>query len=304
MGSFNTACFVTRQTIREDDEVIILPIVENISHFHKGNLERNGVHHPIRDVPSTCYSTRYWKIIPIVMVGVYRDYGQFTIDDRHKDRLAFFFHVCRGGVVMSEENDTKPVAELMEDHCGDVDAAWTEIHTESSIYLQSWDSTPTRVSFAVMSRHTWDCLIEQCGEQTRGYGLFSQTIDQELDALYGEFVELANVSNPPLRILSHLCDINTRTSHFAKISHLRNIEESLIRQYISGENDFRKVFDETFRDEISLKHIVDLLDAINVTVEPFIYSGQEDYGDVIAKITSKVNARLREERRIVWDDEE
>lgn len=68
MGSFNTTCFVSRQTIAPGDECYIAPIIQGAPHQHP------------------------WELCGNLLEGVYGDYGQFQLVDTalNRDNLLKF----------------------------------------------------------------------------------------------------------------------------------------------------------------------------------------------------------------------
>ncbi len=87
MGSFNTACFVSRQTIATGDACKVIPIRQAHTYrevetsFGGKNAQLWGHCH------STCYPDRFWAPIGGFFDAVYDDYGRFTLTDNVNNRL-------------------------------------------------------------------------------------------------------------------------------------------------------------------------------------------------------------------------
>lgn len=61
MGSFNTACFATRQTITPGDEVVLIPISQNTSGKPINIFQPDGKKLQVFGCfDTTCYPTAFW----------------------------------------------------------------------------------------------------------------------------------------------------------------------------------------------------------------------------------------------------
>lgn len=86
MGSFNTTCFVTNQTIASDDGCVVFPIVRQKSYnkikVYKGDKQFKewGA------TSSTCYSDAFWKLKGGMITAKYYDYGRVTVEDTPENR--------------------------------------------------------------------------------------------------------------------------------------------------------------------------------------------------------------------------
>lgn len=90
MGSFNTTCFVTRQTIAPGDACRVVPILQKKSfkpvkmQFKDQSYERYGA------TDSTCYPDAFWGPAGDFIEAKYYDYGQVEVLDMPKNRLLMF----------------------------------------------------------------------------------------------------------------------------------------------------------------------------------------------------------------------
>ncbi|MDO9179338.1 MAG: hypothetical protein Q7U16_13645 [Agitococcus sp.] len=93
MGSFNTSCFASQQTIAEGDRCFVLPIIQQAS-FNPVSVTHKGLNHSVYGAfMSTCYANAYWTPFAGMLEATYADYGRFTILDTpaNRTRLLFFF---------------------------------------------------------------------------------------------------------------------------------------------------------------------------------------------------------------------
>jgi hypothetical protein len=86
MGSFNTSCFVSRQTVAPGDACKVVPIRQQHTYqlletTFQGVQEKLWGH-----CHTTCYPTRFWEPVSGFFDAVYDDYGQFTLTDNASNR--------------------------------------------------------------------------------------------------------------------------------------------------------------------------------------------------------------------------
>jgi hypothetical protein len=87
MGSFNTACFASRQIIATGDSCLVMPIIQQSSYepvsltYGEAQASLHGV------CNSVCYPTRFWKPIGAFFEAKYYDYGRVTLDDTSLNRF-------------------------------------------------------------------------------------------------------------------------------------------------------------------------------------------------------------------------
>ncbi len=87
MGSFNTSCFVSRQTIAPGDACMVIPIQQQ-STYEQVALTYNGEESAQYGVcSSTCYPTRFWRPVGAFIEAEYDDYGRFTLKDSPLNRF-------------------------------------------------------------------------------------------------------------------------------------------------------------------------------------------------------------------------
>ena len=94
MGSFNTTCFATQQTISEGNTCYVLPIKQNSGYngvsLTKG--EKTAVGSAVAS--STCYSDCFWQPFGGFIKATYADYGQVEIDftdEENKNKVNALF---------------------------------------------------------------------------------------------------------------------------------------------------------------------------------------------------------------------
>ena len=91
MGSFNTSCFVSRQTIAPGDPCIVIPIRQERTH-HEVELTFHGnVSRQCGPYSSPCYPTRYWTPAGAFFEAKYVDRHEMRLADTVNNRV--YLHV-------------------------------------------------------------------------------------------------------------------------------------------------------------------------------------------------------------------
>lgn len=87
MGSFNTTCFASQQTIASGDECYVLPIYQSSSyepvtlHVDGGTIERHGI------TSSTCYPDAFWIPSGAFIEATYNDCGTVKVKNTAHNRI-------------------------------------------------------------------------------------------------------------------------------------------------------------------------------------------------------------------------
>ncbi len=87
MGSFNTACFVSRQTIASGDACMVTPIMMQSTYRPVELTYGEETSQQYGPCSSTCYPTRFWKPVGSFFEAEYDDYGRVTLTDSKVNRF-------------------------------------------------------------------------------------------------------------------------------------------------------------------------------------------------------------------------
>lgn len=88
MGSFNTTCFASNQTIAPDDECVIVPIIQQAG-YRPVEVRSGATSHSLYGITaSTCHPDAFWSPVGGFVEGRYRDYGQFELSNTATNRLS------------------------------------------------------------------------------------------------------------------------------------------------------------------------------------------------------------------------
>lgn len=86
MGSFNTSCFVSRQTIATGDACKVMPISQARTYREVELTHGDRAVRAYGHTHSTCYPTCFWEPASGFFDAVYDDYGKFTLSDTDNNR--------------------------------------------------------------------------------------------------------------------------------------------------------------------------------------------------------------------------
>lgn len=88
MGSFNTTCFASNQTIAPSDECVIVPIVQQAG-YQPVEVSAGETSHSLYGITaSTCHPDAFWSPAGGFVEGRYHDYGQFELSDTPANRFS------------------------------------------------------------------------------------------------------------------------------------------------------------------------------------------------------------------------
>lgn len=95
MGSFNTTCFASGQTIAPEEECFVLPIVQQ-GGYRPVELELAGEKHSLFGIANnTCHVNSFWTPVGGFLEAEYEDCGQFTLENTERNMLLMFEFVAK-----------------------------------------------------------------------------------------------------------------------------------------------------------------------------------------------------------------
>lgn len=342
MGSFNTTCFVSNQTIAPGDKAIILPIKQQSS-YRKIDLEADGVEvKQASFCSSTCYSTRFWSWAGPMIIGEYDDYGRFAIDDTeenftHMRRLFDSLHSSAVKTLAGENEYHEhpfdmhtlydPAKEYTFDELHEVwDNVWDVAAREHRVFVKEYNGLLVPFTFAVMHKTAGDELITMM-ENQKGW---RDESNKRFDMVKRKYMEVEKdikemLSNPEERILRFMLERELTLDRFGSYEG-----GSFDRYYDVEVEEIQKILAECYlatgvavsdmainRCLEVLKPIIDMgyisygLNALNVSISPMVYAGQDysnemgqDYAKFIKKVSAAVTKGRKDHYGEDWDDEE
>lgn len=105
MGSFNTTCFASQQTIAPGETCIVIPLIQKSTYqaaqatFRGESFELHGV------TSSTCYPTAFWRPMGGFLEARYDDYGRVKLVDTYTNLsclVDYLHYVLRNTPVVAQ----------------------------------------------------------------------------------------------------------------------------------------------------------------------------------------------------------
>lgn len=173
MGSFNTACFASKQVIVPGIRAYLFPIQQAYGQWVEcvDPKRPESVGNLYTPHSSTCYSTGFWEYFGMPLIGTYADYGRFEIEPTPVN-----MQVLRGIFQKISERalETKPgenqyhqTAFKVEDDYSQFtdeqlivkfDELWNSAVYEARVFVKSSSGVPRLFSFATMLESTVDWI--------------------------------------------------------------------------------------------------------------------------------------------------
>lgn len=332
MGSFNTTCFATQQTISTHNPCYILPIKQNSGY--------NGVKLTRGDKPavgssvtsSTCYPDAFWQPYGDFIKAIYDDYGQVAIDfnDENKQKVnALFKELSREVFVTLEgENEyhdvpfniseckNKPIEEAWE-------YMWNAAVHELRVFITPYqDNAPRQFTFAIISEQAYDYLLESI-ESSKTWDDTSNSRDTKIDSLAADIETRMETFNSPDKYEGKYAKGGPQYD-----SMYNTIATDVIREAINGRTNVRiphylqdgvwdyakelikegKFSDATkakMKKDMEFSYIIAGLDDMNLKISPLVYAGQ-DYDNAIGKAYAKmiktVSAQINKQQKKIYSE--
>jgi hypothetical protein len=114
LGSFNTTCFASQQTIAPGDECYVWPIIQQSGYTPVELVHKEETHAVHAVTYSTCHPNRFWTPYGCLIAAKYDDYGSVALTDTPLNRQRIFHLLCslyaQNLVVREGENKSHDVA--------------------------------------------------------------------------------------------------------------------------------------------------------------------------------------------------
>jgi hypothetical protein len=320
MGSFNTTCFASGQTISDGNDCYIFAIRRN-SGYRPIEVNRDGkTLEAISSHNSTCYTDAFWEPTSPLIKAKYADYGQFELEN--SDRvLELFDYISKEayntGLGPNSSHDVRFDLSTFDafDSLKDFEAKWEYMWEaavrESRLFLKCHRGGASQLSFAVISEEAVDYLIDAVEKYKRYDDLPNDrrsTVMRAIDAmtarkkwcidegheshiLYGCADTLRNAIKPSNIYLpfSHneWEDCNHYTEQFMETGTL---DEENILELI---------------EYLDTKYLISGFENLNIKIQPMVYSGQDydnSIGKAYAKFVRSVSAQITKKQKARYEE--
>lgn len=314
MGSFNTTCFVSQQTISTDDEVVVIPIsqqtsyspVELISNGKSGDKKYSKYGH----TSSTCNSTAFWSYEGPLLKGKYDDYGRVTFDDtpENKEYINLFLTNLSSKVfnVIEGENKSHDIPLIFSDIYNPknnysfeelisiMDKVW-EVSNESRLFVKNYLGEPVNLSFSIMHKATADYLIDSVNNKTNWAGdslemtsyfhtYLNKKLKRHIDIFSDkkEFSDIINFYSFQIPSLQEYSIGSDEGTHISNLYGYLDKSIDTVVNYFKEHTDKREIplelsdlLFQYFKPQIEHRYIDQGLNDLNIKLSPMVYADQD-----------------------------
>lgn len=332
MGSFNTTCCVSQQTIASYDSVYLFPIEQQHS-YEKVSLINNATGKSVKEdkysfTKNTCYPNGLWETSGPMIEGVYDDYGRFKLAN-NKDNVTnlhnLFKHLSTNGLI-TEANardggfDMKEVFDKKKQYSYlELTDIWEYMFTaceQERVFVNDYKGVSSPFTFAVMHKATGKYLINMIensdswhSKPTTQKKSLVQYISEQIDgsSFFKESLPIDVCSRVVASQMTHLQDFQVVNNSYAKINKFYEVSikgstfPQLLQPYLESptkmkvEKDIVDQFYQLVKSQLNHRYILGGMDELNAKLSPMIYAGQ-DYsnkvGNEVLKMITTVNAQV------------
>jgi hypothetical protein len=312
MGSFNTTCFVTQQTIAGEDKCYVLPVRQAIGYSpvklrRMGeDFSRYGICH------QDCYPNANWEPVGNFLEGEYDDYGLVELANTplNHHRLTSFFRYLQNYSFVAEpgENyihdvpfdfpafvDAEPELQELLRGAGPEDQksrhellmkAWAyyeEVSRQYRVFTASHgEREPRQVRHAILHKDAYLRLIALT-ESQQGYKGQPYTRRAVFDRILDEVKGLADKTQPKLASMYWGLKLSlVGFSSGLSFDDEDDVFEPLFERYIEGQMKKDALF-KAVRPWLDSRFVMMGLNQLNIRISPMTYATQ-DYSNEIGRL--------------------
>lgn len=326
MGSFNTTCFVSQQTIVPGAQAYIIPIYQS-HNYNKIILEANGnIYEELGNYSSTCYPTSFWDYAGPIFKGKYDDYGCFVLndtDENHNSLVVFFDSLLEKLFITQQgENeyhdlpiDFKTIYNYKKEYSfTELHEIWDkmwEVGQKGRLYISDFDNNPCQLQFSVIHEATANYLMNDFynkGDDHRKE-YFKNYIKKPLEEIFDD-------EKKSFFFISRLFSLERFNigegtgAYYHFYSDIGSLSEDIIKEYESEKledclSELTEKLYNLFSTQIEHRYIHHALCLLNIKLSPMVYASQDysnDIGIDYKKMVNNVNAKIIEEIKARWDE--
>lgn len=334
MGSFNTSCMVSQQTIVPGAHAVILPISQQATYnpveLTKGGkeLSQYGFAH------TSCYPTAFWGYAGPMIRGEYDDYGRFELFDtpENKSNLVSFFNT-----LLKDAFTTKQGENQYHDHAFDIHAIYDskkqysfeelvavwekvwDVSQENRLFVSNYQGNARNLHFGVVHQAAADFLIDYVGKQ-KSYS--DQSYEQKSyfnDYLQSYFKRIMDVIGMPPekkheKLMFFAIQLGSLSSYRlgeqegCYLSHHYDNYDEVIEIIKAADTTGQELPSETvdalfevFKAQIQHRYLHVGLDSFNIKLSPMVYASQDydnsmgkSFAKMIKTVSAQVNKQIKE----------
>lgn len=334
MGSFNTTCFASNQTIASGDACWVIPIRQSAGSEPVEMQYRDKKYSEYAHASTTCYPTAFWEPVGEPIRAEYYDYGRVDIAETSENlvnMLSLFLYLRELGAV-TEKGDNPyhdpafDIQQFLADKAGSVlsmlegqssganleavttetklvwDYIWEVAH-EHRLFVGSSYAKPVRqFQFAVVHDSSYQKLIELYeGQEPWGEKPYERRAFVDYALERSVTTSEGRGLTDGYFISSTLRDAGYARSYSYQLSD--STMDTAVYSYVAGGLSADGLY-EKVKPWIDFRYFLAGLEILNLKVSPLVYASQDygnEVGEMYTKFVSEVSAEICAERR--KDDE-
>lgn len=333
MGSFNTSCMVSQQTIVPGSHVVILPISQQAT-YNPVELIKDGKEtSQYGFANTTCYPTAFWGYAGPMIRGQYDDYGCFELFEtpENKNNLITFFEQ-----LLTDAFTTKQGNNEYHDHPFDIhslyerkkqysfvelvaiwDKVW-DVSQENRLFVCDYQENPRNLQFAVIHQAAADYLINYVdglksynGQSYEQKSYFADYLKRYFNKKLAAIEKMQDNENYDYTFfatqISSLNSYRLGEQEGCYISHHYDNYEDVIKIIesvkITGEelpSETVEALFEISKSQIKHRYLQVGLDSFNIKLSPMVYASQDydnsigkGYTKMIKTVSAQVNKQIK-----------
>lgn len=318
MGSFNTTCFASMQTIVPETETYIFPIQQETTYNKVKISKENKVFKQFGPSHSTTSPTAFWSYCGPLIKGKYDDYGRFILNDDEQNQINledFFFQLSSKIFVTHEGENTSHDLPLNFSTLysnektysfNELVKIWNslwEVSQEQRLFVADYDGNPCSLNFAVMAKRTADYLINYKNNQTDWkensidmktvYFSFIEPTLNKIEKIIQELKEITDKTAQEhkkifldfaIMDMANMRNLRINDDHISTYYNLENISE-IVKEHIGedGLEDIDILKNKLFNESLPvLEHIYlnSALSDLNIKLIPNYYADQDYHNEM------------------------
>lgn len=182
MGSFNTKCFASNQTIAPGDKCYVIPIRQQ-STFEAVEVEVNGKTHSVYGpASSTCHPDAFWTPVTMPLAATYDDYGLVELSDTKHNRylLQRFFAYLQDSAAVTKQGSNEwhdtafNLKQFVDEKAPNEIQCWQYFHEavrSQRVFLASRHGRIASLGVAIMHERAYAKLLEMQSAGTSWNGM-------------------------------------------------------------------------------------------------------------------------------------
>lgn len=314
MGSFNTTCFASQQTISEGNDCVVIPILQSSTYEEVKGTARGKPFSGYGIANSNCHLDSFWQPMGAPLQARYADYGRFELLETEQNRKAlydFIAQLCASSMnapaLRSFMQEDAPVAAahfFREDGAprgpapdfDELFQCWNFVADQMSDYKlfceQLHPSIQRPVALAVMHTRTFEALVtlHQVGKTYRGESMDMLEVIKR--ALGQAFERVGKYKEMEPSVKPKMLDYVAKSSFGEQLKYIGNDQgrsmpgEGDIYEALQEQGPLESISPESLlellRPTLRTRYAYAALDSMNLRFSPMVYAGQ-DYSNEMGR---------------------